>query len=139
MSSLESLIRLHRWVLDEKRNKLVGLERLQDRMQQDMRSIESAMEREGQAASANPEMAVSYPAYIASVLDRRKNLLSSIAELERSVEDARNEVAEAYQDFKRYETAKANQDQKVLRQRQRRDQNDADERALQAYRRRATR
>ena len=139
MSSLDSLIRLHRWALDEKRQKLVGLERLHDRMQQDMQSIDAAMERESKAAGADPDTALSYPSFVASILDRRKKLKASIAELVRSVEAAREEVGEAYRDFKKYETAKANEDRRVSQRRQKREQSDADERALQTYRRRAAR
>ena len=140
MSSLDSLLRLHRWALDEKRQKLMGLERLQDRMLKDMKALEEELARESRAAAlAGDEVGLAYPGYAASVMQRRQRLEASIAELSRSIEAAREEVAESYQDFKKYETAQSNQERRKDLRRRQREQREADDLGLELHRRRAAR
>ena len=45
MSSLESLVRVHQWILDEKRQRLLGLQQLLERMTGDLEAAVSAARR----------------------------------------------------------------------------------------------
>ena len=137
MSSLDNLVRLHRWVLDEKRQKLTELERLQERMNEDLTQLERELNKEADAAQTSFEGTVAYPAYVSAVMERRKKLRNSIAELASSIEAARDEVSEAFQEFKKYELAKTNHDKRESQKRQRREQALLDEQGLQSHRRRA--
>ena len=50
MSGLENLVRVHQWILDEKRQRLAGLQQLLDRMTGDLEIMEETLEKEREAA-----------------------------------------------------------------------------------------
>ncbi len=107
MKSLKTLIRLQRFELDAKRRKLADLEDLLADMKQRVRRLEEDMVDEGARAADQGTVALVYGPYIAAALERKRNLLNSQAELEGRIAEARDEVAEAYQDVKKYELAEA--------------------------------
>src|SRR3546814_12024888 len=106
--SSDLLVRLHRWTLDEKRQKLAELERFRVKLLANIDTLEAELARE-QAAAGRPEITdISLPAFIKATIDRRRKIEGSIAELDRSIAAARGEITEAFQEFKRYETAQGN-------------------------------
>ncbi len=107
MKSLKTLIRLQRFELDAKRRKLADLEDLLADMKQRVRRLEEDMVDEGARAADQGTVALVYGPYIAAALARKRNLLNSQAELEGRIAEARDEVAEAFQDVKKYELAEA--------------------------------
>ena len=137
MNSLQQLIRLHRWQLDEKRQKLAGLEALRAQMEQAVANLDGEVEREGKAADLSLEGAIVYPAFVAAALERRKTLCNSIAEIVVAIETAREEMAEAFNEVKRYEQAYASQQRRDTLRRSREEQALHDEQGLQQHRRRA--
>jgi flagellar biosynthesis chaperone FliJ len=136
MSALNSLIRVHGWALDEKRRKLVALENLADKLKKDLRCLKEELEREQDEASRSLEGTVAFPTFIAAALERRKRLRESIAKVERSVEAAREDVTQAFQETKKYELARDNNEQRERHERDRREQSELDELGLNAHRRR---
>lgn len=107
MKSLKTLIRLQRFELDAKRRKLADLEELLAEMKQRLRRLEEDMVDEGARAADQGTVALAYGPYIAAALERKRNLLGSLGELENRIAEARDEVAEAFQDVKKYELAEA--------------------------------
>ena len=108
MSALGSLVRVHSWALDEKRQTLTGLEKLSEKLHKDLDGLEAELQQEKSAASGSIEGTIAFPAFVAVVLERRKKLRVSIATLDLAIEAARDEVQEAYQDVKKYELARDN-------------------------------
>ncbi len=108
MTALGSLVRVHTWTLDEKRQTLGGLEELGEKLRNDLEDLEVELRREQTAATGSIEGTIAFPAFVAAALDRRKRLRVSIANLDLAIEAAREEAREAYQEVKKYELARDN-------------------------------
>ncbi len=109
MKGLAALIRLHRWRLDEKRRELADLERLEDQFLADARRLEDEVAAEQEfAKNAGDEVgAFSYGGFAIGVIERRKRIAASIAEIRRRIDDKTAEVTDAFQELKRYEITQA--------------------------------
>ena len=137
MTALDQLVRLHRWTLDEKRQKLAELERFRAKMIMNIESLEADLARE-QAASERSDMTrISLPAFIKVTIDRRRKIEDSIVEIDRSIAAAREEITHAFQEFKKYETAHGNHQRREAQKQSRREQNAADELGIDLHRRQA--
>ncbi|MGD1878630.1 MAG: hypothetical protein ACFB13_14170 [Kiloniellaceae bacterium] len=137
MTALDQLVRLHRWTLDEKRQKLAELERFRAKMIMNIESLEADLARE-QAASERSDMTrISLPAFIKVTIDRRRKIEESIVEIDRSIAAAREEITHAFQEFKKYETAHGNHQRREAQKQSRREQNAADELGIDLHRRQA--
>ncbi len=101
MSSLSNLVRAHRFVLDEKRQKLSDLERLHGKLVRDLKLVEKSMA----APDGDSDQEPGPVALGSSSGERRRKLCHSILEVERSIEAARCEVDEAEEELQRHEQA----------------------------------
>ena len=137
MTAIDQLVRLHRWNLDEKRQKLADLERLRDRLVGNMDSIKTDLQREREAATVSDVTSITLPAFIRATLARLEKIEESIAEVDRSIAAARDEITEAFQEFKKYETAHDNHQRREAQKRSKREQSVADELSLEIHRRQA--
>ena len=136
MSSLKTVIRLHKWQLDEKRRALAELQNLRDRLFAELHRLEQEMLHEQQVARADPVAAFGYAAFAKAALERGKRLQDSIAQVEKQIAAATEEMAEAFQELKRFELA---EEERLKREREKiRRKEDAmlDETALVGFRRR---
>lgn len=135
MSGLDSLIRLHRWKLEEKRRVLADLESLMDELKTRASDLEVEILNEQKAAAGSEETSFAYAAYAAQAIHRRGVLAQSAAELEEKIEAARDDVKGAFQEAKKYEIA---QKRKLERERivaARRERIAEDDVALDVFRR----
>lgn len=114
MSGLASLIRLHRWKLEEKRRVLAELEALMNELRSRASDLEVEILNEQKAAAGSQEAGFAYGAYAAQAIHRRDVLAQSAAELEKKIETARDDVKAAFQEAKKYEIA---QERKLERER----------------------
>lgn len=135
MSALNSLVRVHSWALDEKRQKLAELERLADKLRADLAGLEAELAQEQTAASRSIEGSIAFPAFVAAALERRKRLRESIANIERACDTAREEVNQAFQEAKKFELARDNAVEKEQQELARRDQATLDELGVDLHRR----
>ncbi len=108
MTALGSLVRVHTWALNEKRQTLAGLEGLGDKLRNDLQGLEAELQQEQSAATDSIEGTIAFPAFVAAALERRKRLRVSIANMDLAIEACREEVREAYQEVKKYELARDN-------------------------------
>jgi flagellar protein FliJ len=103
MKSRETLIRLKKFQVDEKRRKVVQIEGMIaefDRMALDLdREIHAEQERAGIHDPAH----FAYPTYAKAAIGRRDNLKRSADELKGQLEDARANLAEAFEEMKKIE------------------------------------
>lgn len=135
-ANIKSLIRLHEWNVDEKRRKLGELLRLQADLEDQLLRLEEQHERERQAATDDPTGAgIAYPSYAKMVRQRRDNLQDSIRQMEIVIGYARDELADAYQELKKYETVEQNRQRRYELEQARREQIMLDEVALNQHRR----
>jgi flagellar FliJ protein len=103
MKSRETLIRLKKFQVDEKRRKVMQIEGMIaefDRMAADLdREILAEQERAGIHDPAH----FAYPTYAKAALTRRDNLKRSADELKGQLEDARGALGEAFEELKKVE------------------------------------
>lgn len=137
MTALDQLVRLHRWTLDEKRQKLAELERFRVKLLGNIEMLEADLAREQAAAERLDVANVSLPAFIKATIDRRRKIEGSIVEIDRTIAAARDEITEAFQEFKKYETAHGNHLRREALKQSRRDQATADELGIDLHRRQA--
>lgn len=136
MSSLKTVIRLHKWQLDEKRRALADLQNLRDRLLAELQRLQQEMLHEQAVARADPLAAYGYAAFAKAALERGRRLQDSIAQVDRQIAAATEEMAEAFQELKRFELA---EEERMKREREKiRRKEDAmlDETALVGFRRR---
>ncbi len=135
MTALGSLVRVHSWALNEKRQKLAGLEELADKMHQDLEQLETELNNEQRAATGSIEGTIAFPAFVAAALERRRKLRESIVNLGLAIDAARTEVREAFQEVKKYELAQDNHERREREKAARREQRELDELGANMHRR----
>jgi flagellar export protein FliJ len=103
MKSRETLIRLKKFQVDEKRRKVAQIEGMIaefDRMGTDLeREIKSEQDRAGIHDPGH----FAYPTYAKAAMTRRENLKRSADELRIQLEDAKAALGEAFEEMKKVE------------------------------------
>lgn len=103
MKSRETLIRLKRFQVDEKRRQVAQIEAMVaefERMANDLeREISVEQDRAGIADPGH----FAYPTYAKAAIQRRDNLKRSAQELHGQLEDARGQLADAFEELKKVE------------------------------------
>ena len=136
MSSLDTLIKLHRWQLDEQRRKVTEMESLAEKLRAELQRLDREEEFEQQVAGGSHEANYAYSGFAKALIDRRAKLSQSIRETEEQILEARAALADAYAEVKRYEIAAANRLLAKHRGLERIRQQELDEVALAGFRRR---
>jgi flagellar protein FliJ len=103
MKSRDTLIRLKKFQVDEKRRKVAQIEAMIaefDRMAGELeREIKTEQERTGIHDPAH----FAYPTYAKAAMQRRENLKHSADELKVQLDDAKGALGEAFDDLKKVE------------------------------------
>lgn len=136
MKDLGALIRYKKWMLDEKRRVLAEAELLARNLRNDLAQMALTAEREQQIAGENPEAGYNYAEYLTAIAKRRETIMQSIASLEEQTRAARDEVAAAFEELKRYEITQAQRDKEQKAALAAKEQAALDEVALNTHRRR---
>ena len=134
MRGLASLIRLHRWKLDEQRKTLANLERLAGEMRGQIGQIGENLRSEAELADQSIEATRAFSAYMTAEMERRDRLESSLAELNHQVAESREMVAAAFRQLKAYEITLHNRESHKASRRRRREQTALNEVGLNIYR-----
>ena len=103
MKSRETLVRLKRFQVDEKRRRVVQIETMIaefDRMAGDLNREIAAEE---QRAGISDPGHFAYPTYAKAAAQRRDNLRRSAAELHSQLDEAKAELGEAFEELKKVE------------------------------------
>lgn len=127
MTALTQLVRLQRWTLDEKRQKLAQLERLAARLRSDLETLEGDLETEKAKAGADLEATRALTSYAAAAAERRRTFQQSITEVEVEMEAARGEIEAVFRELKRYEQGLETHEQREAKKRAQREQAALDE------------
>ncbi len=103
MKSRETLIRLKRFQVDEKRRRVAQIEM----MIADFERMASELDREIKAEEARTGITdvghFAYPTYAKAAKTRRDNLIQSADNLRGQLEEAKSQLAEAFEDMKKVE------------------------------------
>lgn len=105
MKSRETLIRLLRFEVDEKRQKVTDIETMIADFQRMTDDLERQILIEQERAGVSDVNHFAYPTFAKAAIQRRDNLKASIDDLEAQLERAREELAEAFEELKKIEMA----------------------------------
>ncbi len=133
--TLENLIRLHKYRVDEKRRVLGTLYGELNDLEQKLKDLFAQISNEQQIAQSSPEAAMfSYGRFHQRAMLIRDEIAQAIGEKEVEVEAARDEVNEAFRELKVYEEAEKNRKKKEAEEQQRKENIEMDEIAMNLYR-----
>jgi len=133
--NLKGLIRLHKWMVDEKRRKLGDLLKMLAELEEQLRQLEAEVVAEQKAAANAPETAgFLYGNYARRVIERRERLVQSIASMEMQISAAREELNDAYRELKKFQVVQDVRDRREALEAARREQGVLDEIGLTIHR-----
>ncbi|MAU40204.1 MAG: hypothetical protein CMF31_01135 [Kordiimonas sp.] len=132
----QGMIRLTKWQLDEKRRQLADLEIMRDELQGKIRGLENEIAHEKKVISQSHIVDFSYANFAQETIRRRETLEKSIADISVSIEEMKDQVAEAFQELKQYEILEQREQERERHKRERRQQAELDEVSLNIHRRR---
>ena len=133
--TLENLIRLHKYQVDEKRRVLGALYGELNDLEQKLKDLYAQIAHEQEIAQSSPEQAMfSYGRFHQRAMLIRDELVEAIQAKEAEVEAAREDVNEAFRELKVYEQAEKNRKQREEDERTRKENIEMDEIAMNLYR-----
>jgi flagellar FliJ protein len=103
MKSRDTLIRLKRFQVDEKRRRVAQIEMMIADFERMASDLEAEIASEEQKAGITDTGHFAYPTYAKAAAQRRENLLQSAANLKGELDDAQAELAEAFEELKKVE------------------------------------
>src|SRR6478736_600575 len=103
MKSRETLIRLKKFQVDEKRRKVAQIEAMIAEFDRIAAELEREIKLEQDRAGIHDPGHFAYPTYAKAAMNRRENLKRSADELRIQLEDAKAALAEAFEDMKKVE------------------------------------
>src|ERR1700694_5333676 len=96
MKSRETLIRLKRFQVDEKRRKVMQIESMIAEFERMAGDLEREIKAEQDRAGIHDPSHFAYPTYAKAAMQRRENLKRSADELKGQLNDAKEAMAEAF-------------------------------------------
>lgn len=103
MKSRETLIRLKKFQVDEKRRKVAQIESMIADFARMATDLEREIKTEQDRANIHDPSHFAYPTYAKAAATRRENLKRSTDELRIQLEDAKSALAEAFEELKKVE------------------------------------
>jgi flagellar protein FliJ len=103
MKSRQTLIRLRRFEVDEKRRKVADIEYMINDFKQMAADLDRQIAMEQERAGVSDINHYAYPTFAKAALQRRDNLLESAVNLEAKLAAAQAELAEVYDELKKIE------------------------------------
>ena len=139
MTALDQLIRLHRWRLEDERRKMADLQRLADKLVDQIGGLDEEVMREAAAtkAAGTPELTKAFAAYADLTRLRRDKLERSRQDVETRIEQARQLVLETFRELEKYEQAHRNRQAKRQAEIRRRERIVEDDVSIDRHRRRS--
>ena len=135
MSVIEKLIRFHKFDLDEKRRYLRELEEQEARIQEAIDAIDQEVQSEQAFSRGEANFAPYYGGYATKTKASREALVDELSKAHEIVEQARETVVQAFEELKKYEITKDQQDHLAYQEEERKTQIELDEIALTTHQR----
>jgi hypothetical protein len=133
VKSKKTLIRLHKWKVDQERRKLLLLQAEQSSLQEKKAKLEkSAIEEQAKAADMEYG-ALLYPSFAQSVILRRAQIDDSLSGVSEKMKGALQSTKSAFLELKKYEIVEDNRVQSEKLEERRSEQREQDEVASQRY------
>ena len=135
MKTLETLIKLAGVKLDERRRALQQKVSAEQELKDALSTLERRVAEERAAAASLEDAAFAYSAFAADAADKRKTLDATIAEAGKAVEAARDHLAEAFEEQKRYEITRDRRQLAEAQEQAKQERKELDELGLERHRR----
>ena len=103
MKSRETLIRLKKFQVDEKRRKVAQIEAMIAEFERIATDLDREIKNEQDRAGIHDPGHFAYPAYAKAAMTRRENLKRSADELKTQLDDAKAVLGEAFEELKKVE------------------------------------
>ena len=103
MKSRETLIRLKKFQVDEKRRKVSQIESMIAEFERMAAELEREIKVEQDRANIHDPSHFAYPTYAKAAMQRRENLKRTADELKGQLSDAKDALAEAFEELKKVE------------------------------------
>src|SRR5829696_4767224 len=103
MKSRETLIRLKKFQVDEKRRKVAQIEGMIAEFERMGVDLEREIKAEQDRAGIHDPAHYAYPTYAKAAIQRRENLKRSADELRVQLDDAKTALGEAFEELKKVE------------------------------------
>lgn len=103
MKSRENLIRLKRFQVDEKRRQVTQIETMVADFQRMADELDRQIAEEERRVGINDIGHFAYPTFAKAAMQRRDNLRGSVVGLQQQLDDARDALAEAFEELKKVE------------------------------------
>jgi flagellar FliJ protein len=103
MKSREGLLRLKRFQVDEKRRQVTQIQTMVAEFERMARELNDQVTAEQDRSGIHDTNHFAYPTFAKAAMQRRDNLLASIAELNEQLRVAEAECAEAVDELDKYE------------------------------------
>ena len=103
MKSRETLIRLKKFHVDEKRRKVAQIEAMIAEFERMGGDLEREIKAEQERAGIHDPAHFAYPTYAKAAIGRRENLKRSADELKTQLADAKGALGEAFEELKKVE------------------------------------
>jgi flagellar export protein FliJ len=134
---LSTLIRLHKYRVDEKRRSLGELLGIIANLEKKSENLEAEIISEQQMASSAPEsIGMFYGAYAKEVVNKRKEILDEIFDCEKKIAEKQEELRTEYKDLKIFEITQEAREKVVASELTKKEQIILDEMGQESYRRR---
>ena len=103
MKSRETLIRLKKFQVDEKRRKVAQIEAMMAEFDRIASELDREIKLEQDRAGIHDPAHFAYPTYAKAAMGRRENLKRSSDELKAQLDDAKAVLGEAFEELKKVE------------------------------------
>ncbi len=103
MKSRDTLIRLKKFQVDEKRRKVAQIEAMIAEFERMAADLEREIQLEQERAGIHDPAHFAYPTYAKAAIQRRENLKRSAAELAAQLDDAKAALQESFEELKKVE------------------------------------
>jgi flagellar export protein FliJ len=104
MKSRDTLVRLHKFKVDEVQRRLKSLRDMRADLARKTQDLEVMMQDEQRRAAGSDLGRLAYPTFARSVQARRENIQRSIDEVEKQMSGVQDELEAAFAELKKFET-----------------------------------
>ena len=129
MKSRDSLIRLKRFQVDEKRRQVSQIETMMAEFQRNIDELDEQIRVEQERSGISDPTHYAYPTFAKAAMTRRENLKASMDGLKSQLEDAQADLGEAFEELKKIELLEERNERQARRDADKAEQSELDEAA----------
>lgn len=133
MANLESLIRYHRYQLDEKQKRLGVLNAQLTALEDELQALIDACEKEKHVAKSDTFLAQALPGYLKAFEKRKEKQEKAIKDKAKEVDAAQDDIREAFAELKKYEIIQRRRDEEAEAEILKQENAELDELAIQHH------